>query len=213
MREKTPLSGRGLLHPVSGISQAPGRRTGGGGLVVCVAPSRAPAPPWSHARPCGPAQYRRGRHPALSRFIPLRPAYPSESHVSRRIPPIPANPTCPSESRLSRFIPAIPTLICALVVGPSERQGLVLAVHPVRNAHQCYVTEVHSHSVGSVPGLSDPTSPTLVMPGLDPGISLSRTHRTLGKRVDGRIKCGHDVVGAPCRSLERATSAAGVVRS
>ena len=42
--------------------------------------------------------------------------------------------------------------------------------------------------------------PHIVMPGLDPGISLRRTHRTLGKRVDGRIKCGHDVVGGAAQT-------------
>ena len=33
--------------------------------------------------------------------------------------------------------------------------------------------------------------------GLDPGISLRRTHLTPVKHVDGRIKCGHDVFGVP----------------
>ena len=45
------------------------------------------------------------------------------------------------------------------------------------------------------------------MPGLDPGISLSRTHRTPGKHVDGRIKCGHDVAEVPCGWIS--TSATG----
>ena len=35
------------------------------------------------------------------------------------------------------------------------------------------------------------------MPGLVPGISLSQTRRTLGERVDGRDKPGHDVLGFP----------------
>ena len=33
------------------------------------------------------------------------------------------------------------------------------------------------------------------LPRTYPGISLSQAHRTLGKRVDGRNKCGHDVLG------------------
>ena len=32
---------------------------------------------------------------------------------------------------------------------------------------------------------------------LDPGISLNQAHRSLGKRVDGRDKSGHDEKGAP----------------
>ena len=32
----------------------------------------------------------------------------------------------------------------------------------------------------------------IVMPGLDPGISLSKSHPLLGKHVDGRVKPGHD---------------------
>ena len=35
------------------------------------------------------------------------------------------------------------------------------------------------------------------MPGLVPGISLSQPRRTLGERVDGRDKPGHDVLGFP----------------
>ena len=46
---------------------------------------------------------------------------------------------------------------------------------------------------------SDPHEPSnpIVMPGLVPGISLSQTRRTLGERVDGRDKLGHDVLGFP----------------
>ena len=33
--------------------------------------------------------------------------------------------------------------------------------------------------------------------GFVPGISLSQTRRTLGERVDGRDKPGHDVLGFP----------------
>jgi len=33
------------------------------------------------------------------------------------------------------------------------------------------------------------------MPGLVPGISFRQASPSLGKRVDGRNKCGHDVVG------------------
>ena len=35
------------------------------------------------------------------------------------------------------------------------------------------------------------------MPGLVPGISFSQAGRTLGERVDGRDKPGHDVLGFP----------------
>ena len=35
------------------------------------------------------------------------------------------------------------------------------------------------------------------MPGLVPGISLSLIRRTLGERMDGRDKPGHDVLGFP----------------
>ena len=35
------------------------------------------------------------------------------------------------------------------------------------------------------------------MPGPVPGISLNQAHRTLGNRVDGRDKPGHDEKGAP----------------
>ena len=35
-----------------------------------------------------------------------------------------------------------------------------------------------------------------------PGISLCRTHRTLGKHVDGRNKSGHDAERAPDRWIE-----------
>ena len=52
------------------------------------------------------------------------------------------------------------------------------------------------------------------MPGLVPGISLSQTRRTLGERVDGRDKPGHDVLGFPAmhtnfsiRTLEHNASA------
>ena len=59
------------------------------------------------------------------------------------------------------------------------------------------------HPIGLVPGIhglqhEDPDSPPFVMPGPriksggDPRISLNRTHRTLGKHVDGRVKPGHD---------------------
>ena len=38
---------------------------------------------------------------------------------------------------------------------------------------------------------------TTTCSGLVPGISLSQTRRTLGERVDGRDKPGHDVLGFP----------------
>ena len=70
--------------------------------------------------------------------------------------------------------------------------GAILAPAP-RFVHRIMVRVTGSRRARSLP--------YIVMRGLDPRISLTRTHWTLGKHVDGRVKPGHDEEGVWSRAL------------
>ena len=50
----------------------------------------------------------------------------------------------------------------------------------------------NSHAIGLAGALSDPAAPSLVMSGLDPGISFRCFRRRLDEPVDGQVTPGLD---------------------